>query len=258
MKTLPNLEIHPNDEMFSAMHGVGSTADFAKKYLFAEYYRKGYELAKYVERTARKIDVNLETCKILEVPSGYGRVTRHLSTFCPEIRCADIDANMGTFLENFGASFTLLRPDDYELKAITGHYDVVIMGSLVTHFNEEISKLLVKSALSKLRNQGIFIFTFHGERSYELISENDVYEVGLDGNAALISSYEAGKYGFVTYSPNHNMEKYTASIAPDWGISITHPEFWHDALRNHQLLDYQKGYWDDNQDIIAIRKNPSQ
>ena len=240
------------------MHGVGSTAGFEKKLLFAEYYRKGYELAKYVERIARRIDLDLDKCKILEVPSGFGRVTRHLSTFCPKIRCADIDANMGPFLEKFGASFTLLRPDDYEFKAITEQYDVVIMGSLVTHFNEKISRLLINSALSKLRKQGILIFTFHGERSYELIGGSDVYEVGLAGNAALMASYEADEYGFVPYSLNHNMEKYTASIAPDWGISITPPVFWQNELGKHTLLDYQKGYWDDNQDIIAISKNDIQ
>ena len=80
--------------------------------------------------------------RILDFPSGSGRVTRHLRAFFPdaEIWASDIQQDHMAFCSRrFGVKTEASREDFTQLK-FDGEFDLVFCGSLLTHLTEGDAK----------------------------------------------------------------------------------------------------------------------
>lgn len=229
-----------------------------------EHYLKcGEELCEIVKRFAIKLDdLNLENVKILELPAGFGRVTRHLANnFTPSNICAiDIYDESFEFQKNVLKTNSIkINLGDFLYGAVPNNeFDIAVMGSLITHFNEETSKIILKSFMSKITDSGFGIITTHGEVSYELLKLSNIYQISENDRDALIKDYEGNKFGFCRYSENHSFEKHTTDVAgSSYGISLI-PDSWIRVFcKTHNLLiiEHLKGGWDNHQDVYIIQKN---
>ncbi len=237
--------MHPNDDMF---HGD-----------YNHYFRTGCEAAHLIARAQGYLNAEIES--ICELPCGYGRVTRHISHFYrnAHIDSVDILPEAARFVsENFGVNGIQVLTNDYFYKEIPkNNYDVVFIGSLVTHTNEVSSNRIISSVSSKLKTGGILVLTTHGSGSFEMLTKANCYQISEQDRANLICSYKEGLYGFCRYAKDHTFEKSTVEFVGDsYGISLTPKKFWDKVLAENGLIEkaYLKSGWDNHQDVFWVQK----
>lgn len=238
-------QIHPSDDMYN-----GS---------IEHYFNCGKEFAKYAELVKKEFIHNPN--RILELPCGYGRVTRHLVNIFnhSNITSADImpmavDFTSKTFSVN---GFKVSEPAN-EFNGISNNsFDIAMMGSLITHFSEANTKTILNNFLSKITDNGVAIITTHGERAYERMINNDWFEITATDFELLKGSYESGEFGFANYSSDHSFEKKTvAEVGDVYGVSLI-PHAW--MLRTTQSMGYEvvahyPAGWDNHQDVYFIKR----
>ena len=238
-------DIHPDDDMF------GGSID--------HYESVGKEMAALVEVAAR--DLGLSAPRILELPCGYGRVTRHLVKLFPaeRILACDIMLPAVEFVATkFGVKGHPAETTGNDLTGIsTGTFDIAVMGSLITHLSAANSRTLLQNFSRVMKSGGIAIVTTHGIRSRQLLGEKDVYQVGEEARQNLIQQYDNGRFGFVNYLPDHSFEAKTVDyIGDSYGISMI-PDQWITEISQTFGLNIIKkivGGWDNHQDVFFLQK----
>jgi SAM-dependent methyltransferase len=243
--TMLSSPIHPNDDMF---HGS-----------IEHYESVGRQMADFVSYAAELIGVS--TPEILELPCGYGRVTRHLAPrFDPtRIHVADVMKPSVDFcVETFGVAGHCVVDPVYEFRNIEADsFDVGALGSLVTHLSSHNANLVIRNFFSKLKIGGVGVITTHGEKSREHLGIADCYQVGEDARQHLLTSYDANQYGFVNYRSDHSLEAKTVDyIGDSYGIAMI-PTDWVKAVcaeNGLAIIEHRPGGWDGHQDVFFIRK----
>lgn len=237
--------IHPNDDMFHGSH--------------EHYGSVGRQMAGFVAQAAEMAKAS--DPKILELPCGYGRVTRHLaSRFDPKrVHVADIMIPSVDFcVETFGVVGHYVVDPVYEFRNIPeASFDIAALGSLVTHLSNNNARAVIKHFFSKLKNGGVAVVTTHGEKSREHLGIADCYQVGEEARQHLLNSYDSGHYAFVNYLPDHSLEAKTVDyIGDSYGIAMIPTTWVHDVCAENQLsiLEHIPGGWDGHQDVFWIKK----
>lgn len=106
---------------------------------------------------------DVDTC--LDMPSGYGRVTRHLQTkIKPDrITACDIDAQAVRFLAaEFGVKPVVSHLDFSKIQ-FPDTYDLIYVGSLFTHLDQDSAAQLFEVFYRILRPRGVLVFSTCGE-----------------------------------------------------------------------------------------------
>lgn len=240
------MKIHPDDDMFT-----GS---------LEHYESVGKQLAAFVAKAA--CTLQLEAPRILELPCGYGRVTRHLAGMFPKehILSSDIMVPATAFVaQEFGVKVHPAQEPVHELVGIESNsFDIAVMGSLITHLSAVNSRTLLGNFFRILRPGGVAIVTTHGARSRQLIDQQDIYDVGELARQHLLMQYDANEFGFVNYRPNHTFEAKTVDyIGDSYGISLI-PDLWmKNIAHGHQMtiVETLVGGWDNHQDVYVMQKN---
>ena len=235
--------IHPDDDMFTGDH---------------EHYEScGKQFAEIIAHAASLSGAH--SPKILELPCGYGRVTRHLvARFGASlIDVADIMSPAVDFVaRKFGVrGFVVTEPVNQFRGIPDGVFDVAVMGSLLTHLSESDALDVLEHFLKKLGPNGVAVITTHGERSYDMLRAGGWHEVSPSDRLKLLHAHERGAHEFVQYDPNHVFERKTVDyIGPSYGVSITHPSWMRDAARRlgYTIREYRPGGWDNHQDVFFI------
>ena len=191
--------------------------------------------------------------RILDFPSGSGRVTRHLRAFFPdaEIWASDIHPNHLAFCaERFGVR-THLSVEDFSQLAFDAEFDLVFCGSLMTHLPECDARAALALIIRTLGPAGIALVTFHGRHSSHVqrhqwkYVDDDSFQIA-EGAAAI-----AG-FGFVEYGERQREQLPTPSR---YGISLTKPH-WAiaelEADSSIRILGYSERAWDDHQDVLVF------
>ena len=124
-------------------------------------------------------------------------------------------------------------------------YDLIWVGSLITHINSIAFLDMLDALYSVLEDEGILVFTTHGRYSLERL---DKYGIpGLHKNQVIKSLRKFG-YFFADYP-----------YSKDYGISICLPE--HVLSETNKisgnklkLLTYKYKGWDNHQDVYAFQR----
>ena len=152
-----------------------------------------------------------------------------------------------------------INAEDYTYKDIPNNeFDIAVMGSLITHLNEEASKSVLISFMNKIINIGFGIITTHGQRSYELLKDSNVYQVSENDRNTLLNDYEKDKFSFYPYRNDHTFEKHTTDVAGDsYGISLIPNSWVEDFCKSNNLLitEHIAAGWDNHQDVYIIQNN---
>lgn len=237
--------IHPNDDMFH-----GST----------EHYESvGTQMAGFISHAAQLARADSPT--ILELPCGYGRITRHLATqFDPKkIHVADIMVPAVDFCtQTFDVTGYAIVDPVYEFQNVpASFFDVAALGSLITHLSGRNARTVIAHFFEKVKPGGVAVVTTHGARSREILETSDCYQIGPDARAHLLSHYDVGQFGFVNYMPDHLLEVKTVDyIGDSYGISLIPHEWVSEVCDENGLrvLEYRRGGWDNHQDVFFIAR----
>ncbi len=243
---MQSARIHQNDDMFH-----GSTEHYASV---------GTQMADFVWHAADL--AGAQSPLVLELPCGYGRVTRHLASRLDpqQIYVADIMLPAVEFCaDEFGVNAYVITEPVYEFKNVPDEFfDVAALGSLITHLSGHNARTVMRHFFRKLKRGGVAIVTTHGERSREILGTVDCYQVGEAARAHLMASYDAGQYGFVNYMPDHSLEAKTVDyIGDSYGIALIPHQWVTEVCRETgvEILEYHPGGWDNHQDVFFIARN---
>ena len=210
------------------------------------YYRVGLSAIRCIDEALQAANLkNVRT--ILDLPCGGGSVLRILVPRFPgsEITACELASGAAEFCSRtFGArsAFSSLNLDEVSLGK---EFDLIWCGSLVTHLNETGIAALLKLFRRHLSENGIMIFTTHGDFvarrlptgdfDYGL-TEEQINRIGID--------YPKSGYGFEDYPGEKN-----------YGVSLTSPR-WIRA-RGQELGGFREVYfkergWDNHQDVFGF------
>jgi SAM-dependent methyltransferase len=186
--------------------------------------------------------------RIIDFPSGYGRVTRWFRAAWPgaELHAVEIDQRALTFVTEAFSARPILG-DPYLKMNIPAGADLIFAGSLLTHLNAWQWDLFLSMCVTALSDNGVFVFTTHGRIAALLAQERPGFYGALIDANELCRTYRADGFAFQAYAPDY----------PTFGVSLSSPEWVMrrlQALPMAKVVTFAEGAW--GQDVIALRRNP--
>jgi len=186
--------------------------------------------------------------KILDFPSGYGRVLRYLKVAYPEaiITACDIIKDAVDFCETTFGALPVYSKDNIKELSFNDKFDLIWSGSLITHLDIDNSKSFLDLLISSLSSDGILVFSVHGKKAARfLFTKKKNFNLDISQQKELLKEYENKGFGFVKQSQDGN-----------YGFSISSPSFVISNLlknRNVRLLMYAERGWSNFQDVVAVQ-----
>lgn len=193
---------------------------------------------------------DIESC--LDLPCGYGRVTRHLvREMVPDaITASDADTQAVRFCAaEFGVK--PLRCDrNPERLSFPQAYEFIFVGSLLTHLPPESGLTLLRSLAGALAPSGVLVATTQGDsclRNLEwygpdFVDAAETFRAGLAAAGAAFVPYRAKRLAS-RQSPTHGT----------YGIALHTKDYVLKALQDLRLkpIRFQERGMEDHQDIWA-------
>jgi len=233
-----NQKISPEDDMF-----IGHTEQ--------HYFNAGEIAIRNILGALNNPNVKgLNVKKILDLPSGYGRVLRWLAASLPEadITACDTNAKAVDFAsQEFNARGVYSEYDLAKIKLPSDDYDLIWCGSLFTHFDATRWAQLFNLFYNHLAVNGMLIFTAHGRFAEPLMRKQSPI-FGLEAHVIkrILWSYDRKGFGYANYD-----DKY-----PVYGISISSPSWvFHQIGRfpGVRICYMLEGGWG-HQDVYGVTK----
>ena len=228
-----SLNLHENDGMF---HGNGR-----------HYLTCGGSALNVIAAAVGL--AGIEPKKILDFGAGAGRVTRWLRAAyaSAEISATDTRAEDLEFCaREFGAR-TWLSGTDVDGLDAPSRYDLIWVGSVLTHLPANISERLVRKLLSWLRPDGLLIVSLHGRFVHFRGPQFNYYGVA-SGWEDIERQYLAEGYGYADYP---GQDAYGISLSkPSWASSLA------ERLEGTRLVLMSERAWDNHHDILALQNRP--
>jgi SAM-dependent methyltransferase len=189
--------------------------------------------------------------KVLDLPSGHGRVLRHLIKLFPRAKfdVCDLDVAGTDFCaRQFGAR--VVPPhEDLTRTVFDREYDLIWIGSLFTHLSEVRTREGLAFLSKQLSPTGIVVATFHGRwalRMHRIMPYLDERRW-----TQVLEGYFKNDYGYVDYAKGIGHE----FIEGSYGIAAAKPRKLVEIIEDItgvRIFLYQEKGWADNHDVIAF------
>lgn len=184
--------------------------------------------------------------RILDMPCGHGRVTRMLRARYPEasITVCDLDRSAVDFAASQFHARGVYSQEDFRGLNLGERFDLIWVGSLVTHLSEQQTRRFLDFAGRHLAPAGTLIVTSHGAFvARRLLS----YRYGLTDPATrgLRADAVIDGYGYRSYPGGEG-----------YGISLAWREWYEQLFATGplRLKAYEEKGWDDHQDVLVVRR----
>ena len=196
-----------------------------------------------------------EPRRILDLPCGFGRVTRTLRARFPHAAITVSD------LDRPGVDFSALEFDaraansvrDFRELDLGETYDLIWVGSLMTHLPATQTKHLLSALRRHLSPDGVALVTLQGPSIIPRLRETG-YGLLPEGAVAVIEEYGRTRFGYCDYQDGKDV--YGVSLTNDhYGISLTDKMWMGAALEECglRLHTYEVQAWDNHHDIAVAR-----
>lgn len=183
--------------------------------------------------------------RILDLPCGFGRVTRVLRARYPEasITVCDLDRAGVDFSAAAFNAHGLYSKSEFRDLDLGSHFDLIWVGSLLTHLPEHLTRQFLDFAVRHMGPNSRLVVTSHGDYVATRLRS---WTYGLSEPAArgLLAQYLEEGYAYRGYGGN-----------PDYGISLVAHTWYESALAGSplRLRSYQRRGWDDHQDVVVMQ-----
>lgn len=184
---------------------------------------------------------------ILDLPCGHGRVARFLKAAYPDAKLyvSDLDeAGMAFCAQTFGA-VPLRSTPRFEDISFDIRFDLIWVGSLVTHLSAERTTAFLGFLHRHLTPDGHAVVTSHGAfvAGRLGIREKPLYGIGALELRGMFKDYIALGYGYRDYPKQSG-----------YGISVMSRE-WVEQAANAtglRVLSHKDHGWDNHHDVICF------
>ena len=211
----------------------------------AHYLHVGLSALGVVEAALRGTH---EPRTILDLPCGFGRVTRVLRARYPDavITACDLDRPAVEFTAaTFDAKPSYSAPDFRDLN-FEGVFDLIWVGSLLTHLPEHQVRQFFDFAVRHMGPNSRLVVTTHGEYVAARLRQH-TYGLSEQAACGLFIQYLMDGFGY---------RGYDGSLS--YGISLAAPTWFDSLLAGSplRLMSYQPRGWDDHQDVLVLGLAP--
>lgn len=185
---------------------------------------------------------------ILDYGAGAGRVTRWLKAEYPNAKLSACDvraADMEFLRTSFGIEAWRVDPDVATV-AMPSCYDLIWVGSVVTHLPETSCKLLINRLFAACNAGGLLAISFHGRHVIERPDAATRYIPDEGLWRKVVSGYDTLGYGYVDY-PNQTNYGISACRAT-WMAQLVQ------AIPQARLMLLSEHCWDNHHDVVVIQK----
>jgi SAM-dependent methyltransferase len=182
--------------------------------------------------------------RVLDLPCGHGRVLRALAAAFPaaELHACDLNRDGVEFCaRHFGAKPFYADPDPRNT-TLAGPYDLIWVGSLMTHLDEARWPAFLAFFRDQLAPGGVCVLTTHGRRAVELVRTGHT-GYGLADPGRLLADYDRTGFGYAPYAGGAG-----------YGVSLTSPAWvcrQLAAVPGVRLAVYLEHGWAGHQDAVA-------
>ena len=234
-----SLRVHCNDGMYMPSG--------ARHYLSV-----GLSAVRCIEKALEKSNRTNAVGSILDFPSGYGRVLRFLKAKFPkaDITASEIDTSKLDFCKDVFSVKSVISDIDFSKLSLSGKFDLIWCGSLITHIDERATADLLKFFYNHLSPGGLCVFTTHGQLSVKWIEQKtQTYRLTASAQHQLLSQFYDKGYGYA----DKNQHGY--------GISVVSHKRMLSIARNvgkWNEIYFQEREWDNHQDVYGFTKNTEQ
>jgi hypothetical protein len=160
---------------------------------------------------------------------------------------ADLDASGVEFCQiSFDAIPIFSKIELAEVK-LPENLDVIWIGSLFTHLDEDRTTRWLKYLCQHLGNHGVLLATFHGLWSIDQQPGSPM--INDDAWKKIVAGYRTTGYGY---------ERYTEFDLGDYGISVSSAAKILEiatTIKGTRVLAYTERGWANNHDVLIITRN---
>jgi cyclopropane fatty-acyl-phospholipid synthase-like methyltransferase len=195
--------------------------------------------------------------RILDLPSGHGRVLRALRTAFPraEITASDRDQDAVTFCARTFRATGVITAENVLSTSLGGPYDLIWCGSLLTHLDSERWGLFFALFERYLGEEGVLMFTTHGNTTARWLRKRQTdFGLGLDqmyGISAveadrMLAAFDTAGFAYMDYPQQSS-----------YGLSLSSSGFVVEAVRRTTRLRriaFLESGWDHHQDVFAYMR----
>jgi SAM-dependent methyltransferase len=188
--------------------------------------------------------------RILDLPCGGGRVTRHLRAFFPEseIVVSDLDKAKEAAVKAQFAVAGLDVPADFN-GTPRQTFDLIFVGSLLTHLNGARIERALGFLLASLENGGLLVCTTHGRGAISDVLANQRKRSALRGAAAdLALKVWLPRAGHLYRGSRHHARYGTSLTMPSWILR----RLEHDPRT--RILGFKERAWISHQDLMIVQR----
>lgn len=225
--------VSPRDAMY---HGLASVT----------YFAVGADALSLVRQSLLLAEIG-EPAAVLDLPCGYGRVLRWLRAEWPEasITACDLDRDAVDFCRRAFGVQGLYSAVDLGRVDLGGPYDLVWVGSLLTHLDRDAWVPALTALAGALRPGGVLVFTTHGQEHRERVIR-DRYPMDPTDRDRLLAGWEQDGFGYADYPDQTG-----------YGISLSRPA-WVTAtvgrVAGIEQMAFWISGWNHHQDVFAYRR----
>lgn len=194
----------------------------------------------------------------LDMGCGYGRILRHLVRLMPNaiITACDRDPSAVEFCSNQFKVEPLIGGDDFDQLNFPRKYDLIWVGSLLTHLNRFDGENLLGLLTRSLQPAGLLVFTTHGQMAIDALDRYvgpNASNILEKGNRLRQEFRETGFAFYPYYNSTLRQETF------NFGLSFHSPEYvgkWlRDATPQLHVLNHLPSAWDKHQDVWVSQVN---
>jgi SAM-dependent methyltransferase len=216
------------------------------------YFYVGVSALDSVNAALKAAGIN-NVAKILDMPCGYGRVTRTLRAAYPtiELSVSDLDLDAVEFCKKQFDCKSYVSSAEFSTLNFGTTFDLIWVGSLITHLPASVTSDFITFVLRHLPPEGAAVVSSHGAMVIERFANGFTYGIDDEGRQRIISDYYSHGYGYSNYATiNPSGQRYGISlISRDWLLSAI-------AKAGGRVLFYNEKAWGRHHDIVSfVRAN---
>jgi SAM-dependent methyltransferase len=225
---------------YRKIHALDTMFEIGKAEEYFKIGRRAYEIC------APLISDKGKDIRVLDFPSGYGRVLRYFRNEHPAavIFACELDSRMLDFVSNQFDAIPIQSKDNFDIE-LPGNLDLIFMGSLLTHLSEHQWEKIFNLIEPCIKVGGHIVFTTHGRLHFKMASEGHAIFGDL---IDVVQLFHDAKFSGFAYAP------YDFSW-PSFGLSLSSPDWIMKKITkwpNLKVHSFSEASW--GQDVWILEK----